>query len=317
MLDMRCQARYVLLGRIDLTCDALSDAILSENHGQRLSTTRSLSDVDDRSGAKAQFQSRRLSALGGLTWGNLDSIKQSGFRANHMHLRPKSYEPPANELTVGFCHPGRVLHMLGPKLGKDATVCVDVGDVTLWVSLCMALDKPGQRLLASMRMGTMGYSVCSAIAAWTLRGQEGQHIVAVAGDGGVQMSINELGTAQQLGARFLLIVLVNKKLGRVANEVWGKPGDPPPGGCEITAPDFCKLAAAYGGTGIRLASSEPSKIEAALDKALACKGVCVLEVIQDPDVKPFMAKNSSKVVASEANKDIPVVDDIEPTVQGA
>ena len=77
-------------------------------------------------------------------------------------------------------------------------LCVDVGDVTLWASLSACLTK-GQRTLSSERLGTMGYGVCAGIAASLIRAGEGRAVV-VAGDGGVQMTINELGTAQHLYA---------------------------------------------------------------------------------------------------------------------
>lgn len=279
LLDKSCTPECVLLGDIAGCCKALTKAVAG------------LGDPRMKSKPTQTSNGRKLSDLGDLDWGSNEELKAEGFDASHLSHRPVNYEVPHNELTTGFCHPGRVLKLLSPKLAAGSTICVDVGDVTLWTSLCLCLTKPGQRMLASMRLGTMGYALCSAMAACALRGAGEHHIVAIAGDGGVQMSLNELATLQQMQVKqMLLIVFVNKKLGRVKNEVWGPAGVPAPAGCDILAPDFCKLADAYGGTGLRLSSSDPATIEKTLDHALSCSGVCILEVIQDPNVKPLMTK---------------------------
>jgi len=171
--------------------------------------------------------------------------------------------------------------------------------VTLWTSLCLCLSKPDQRTLTSMRLGTMGYSLCAALAAGAL--QPESQLIAIAGDGGMQMSMNELSTLQQLPVRNLVvIVLVNRKLGRVANEVWGPAEAASAAGCELVVPDFCKMAEAHGGVGIRIATSDPDEVSRALDQALACQRLCVLEVMQDPAVKPLMAKRGSSAKQSAA-----------------
>jgi len=258
---------------------ALYDAVCSQLSSSDAADCKSLAHAPLRT---------QVTEFGGVVWGD-SAITEIGFRADKIDQRPSSYEVPEVEITAGFCHPGRVLQLLGPKLGEGAVVCVDVGDVTLWTSLCLCLTKPQQRLLTSMRLGTMGCSVCAAMAAGALRPES--QIVAIAGDGGVQMATNELETLRQMGfKRLLVIVFVNGKLGRVANEIWGPDGAPPPAGCQITNPDFKKLAEAHGGTGMGLADSNPLAVQAALDQALACEGLCILEVMQDPDVKPLMVK---------------------------
>jgi len=98
----------------------------------------------------------------------------------------------------------------------------------------------------------------------------------------------------------VVIVLVNRKLGRVANEVWGPAEAASAAGCELVVPDFCKMAEAHGGVGIRIASSDPDEVSRALDQALACQRLCVLEVMQDPAVKPLMAKRGSTAKQSAA-----------------
>jgi len=271
VMELRCNAIHSLTGDIASCCKALREAIKQSAASHNGHTVQ-------------QGLNKGLSCTGGKSWGH-----KHGFKADKNYKRPSTYDVPTDEITPNFCHPGCLLNLLGSRLPERSIVCVDVGDVTLWASLCLCLAKAGQRMLASVRLGTMGYSVCAAMAAVALRPDS--HFVVIAGDGGVQMSCNEFATLVQMKAkRLLIIILVNQKLGRVANEVWGGENAPPAAGCDIGVPDFCKLAEAYGGTGFRVTSSEQAQVGKVLDRALSCSGMCVLEVIQNPKVKPLMAK---------------------------
>jgi len=185
----------------------------------------------------------------------------------------------------GFCHPVRVLAPLGRKMRAGDVACVDVGDITLWSSLCMCMSG-GQRVLSSQGMGVMGYALPAAIAASLQRPD--QHVVAIAGDGGVQMTIGELATAMQMRCRLILVVFVNTILGRVHFGFEGVSGD------DIISPDFVALARAYGGDGVRVTSADEA--DAAVDAAWAYKGgddgrgVFVVEVHTDPELKAEYAK---------------------------
>ena len=173
--------------------------------------------------------------------------------------------------------------------------------------MAMCLNKPGQRVLSSEHMGIMGYSVCAALAAhaWAPDAQK----VVIAGDGGFQMSLQELATLQDHGANKLLvivmlngrlwpagkhscapcspshpgtptpppqvIVMLNGRLGRVQNEAWGAEDAE---GCAIGCPDLVKLAAAYGAPGTLVDSDTPDAIAAAvranLGQVRPCLGLC-------------------------------------------
>jgi thiamine pyrophosphate-dependent acetolactate synthase large subunit-like protein len=124
-----------------------------------------------------------------------------------------------------YCHPSVVLQELSKlrqdpsidHVSRDAVVTVDVGDVTLWASLCLCL-KGGSRTLYSERLGTMGYALNAAVAGILSR-PEPAGAVVLAGDGGFQMSLQELSTFQQMkrpGDKLLCIIFDNQVLGRVA-----------------------------------------------------------------------------------------------------
>ena len=95
------------------------------------------------------------------------------------------------------CHPGLLLKTLGPRLSPRDVVCVDTGDITLWASISLRITRRSV-VLSSERLGTMGYGLCAGIAASIERGGDARAIVIV-GDGGFQMTLNELGAATQQG----------------------------------------------------------------------------------------------------------------------
>lgn len=167
-------------------------------------------------------------------------------------------------------------------IAKRATVCVDVGDVTLWTSLSLTLQS-GSRTLYSERLGTMGYALCAGVAA-IAASPEPAAAVVLAGDGGFQMSLQELATFQQIkrpGDQLICFVLDNQVLGRVAF------GFDNAAGCEILGPDYVELAKAYGGNGVRLnATSEAAEV---VSQAMAAEGLFIVHVWVDPNVKADMA----------------------------
>ena len=173
-------------------------------------------------------------------------------------------------------------------VSRKAVVCVDVGDVTLWSSLSLNLQA-GSRTLYSERLGTMGYALCAGIAAVIARPEPSGALV-LAGDGGFQMSLQELATFQQMrrpGDKLLCVVFDNQVLGRVEF------GFDNAAGCDIIGPDYVALAKAYGGEGMRLDRTEDASHVIA--KAMSTEGLFLVHVIVDPEVKADMAsfKDSS------------------------
>lgn len=223
-------------------------------------------------------------------WRKLRSV------GSHFRFSPKNTE------SDNFCHPAKVLSALSSlrvdpgtdPVSRDAVVTIDVGDVTLWASLCLTL-KGGSRTLYSEHLGTMGYALNASIAG-ILSKPEPAGSVCLVGDGGFQMSLQELATFQQMkrpGDKLLCIVFDNQVLGRVAFGFEGA------GGCEIIGPDYVALVKAYGGDGVRLdRSADAVKV---VKGALAAEGLYLIHVIVDPEVRADMAKfndNALKVMNS-------------------
>ncbi|KAL3938123.1 MAG: hypothetical protein SGARI_001870 [Bacillariaceae sp.] len=202
----------------------------------------------------------------------------------------------------GFCHPAAVLGAISrartnpetAQIMKDAAICVDVGDITLWASLCLTLQD-GSRTLYSERLGTMGYSLCAGVASIMCRPNPAAAIV-LAGDGGIQMTLQELATFQQHrreGDRLIVFVSDNSILGRVAF------GFDNARGCEFESPDYVALAKAYGGDGIRL--EDTAKAAEVVQLAFQAEGLFIVHVLVDSHVKADMANFTDNSMKSIMN----------------
>ena len=105
--------------------------------------------------------------------------------------------------------------------------------------------------MASIRVAAD--ALCAGIAASLERGP-GSKAIVIAGDGGFQMTMNELGTAVQHGASLLIIVIDNGVLGRV--EFGFKNAK----GCALTGCDWVALARSYGADGVHVRSDSQVRL---------------------------------------------------------
>jgi thiamine pyrophosphate-dependent acetolactate synthase large subunit-like protein len=204
---------------------------------------------------------------------------------------------PEDRSQESYPHPSRILSAMTKYMRAQDVLCVDTGDVTLWTSLCLKLTK-GSVTLSSERLGTMGYGFCAAIAASLEKGP-GSKAVVVAGDGGFQMTMNELGTAVQNSANILIVVLDNGRLGRVEF------GFNDAKGCGLAGCDWVAVAKAYGAEGMAVHSD--ADIDAALRAGFAHVGVFIIAAYIDPDLKAEMAAPSSEDasnIARTPSKDV-------------
>lgn len=236
-------------------------------------------------------------------WGHLKGgsmSKPTGTPSTY--LQGKCIEQKDVESTE-YCHPAVFFDVMAKHLDEDSIICADIGDNALWLASSLAAER-GQRFLSSEHLGIMGYAINSGLAASLSAAKKG-HVdgestpktLIVAGDGGIQMSLNELATLKDHGAQnVLVVVIVNKRLGRVQNETWGPRVRAD--GCHVGSPDFVKLFDAYSfPNGSVLSTSNPEviaeTIEASWNSAKE-HGCCVIEIVQDEHVHPVMHKLSIK-----------------------
>jgi len=165
-------------------------------------------------------------------------------------------------------------------LYPDAIVTTEVGQNQMWTALFYKF-RHSRSLLTSGGLGTMGYGFPAAIGAQL--GNPGRKVIDIAGDGSIQMNIQELATAVQNGLPVIVAILNNGYLGMVRQ--WQElfyqrrysstclrtgtecpPSCPGPNeDCPVYTPDFVKLAEAYGAVGLRVAREQevrPALLEA-------------------------------------------------------
>jgi acetolactate synthase I/II/III large subunit len=179
----------------------------------------------------------------------------------------------------GRLSPAAVIRSIAAAF-PDAIICTDVGQHQMWTAQYYNFQQP-RSLLTSGGLGTMGYGFPAAIGAQI--GNPDRRVIDIAGDGSIQMNIQELATAVSEGVPVIVAILNNGFLGMVRQwqEIFYKrrysgvclergPGCPPDcadprADCPPYSPDFVKLAQAYGAVGIRV--SLPADIEPALREA--------------------------------------------------
>ena len=155
-------------------------------------------------------------------------------------------------------------------------VTTEVGQHQLWTIQAFNFTKP-RKLLTSGGLGTMGFGFPAAMGACLAKPDE--LVLNIAGDGSIQMNIQELATCVHYKLPVKNIILNNGYLGMVRQ--WQeKLYDGHYCGTDITSPDFVKVAEAYGALGIRVEKEE--QIESAIKEALAFDGPVFLEFIIEP-----------------------------------
>lgn len=216
------------------------------------------------------------------------------------YLQGKCIEPKDVKSTE-YCHPAVFFNVMAKHLDEDSVICADIGDNALWLASSLAATR-GQKFLSSEHLGIMGYAINSGLAASLSSSYKSKETdkstpktLIVAGDGGIQMSLNELATLKDHGAKnVLVVVIVNARLGRVQNETWGPRVRAD--GCHIGSPDFVKLFDAYSyPNGSILSTSNPEVIAETIESGWNSAkehGCCVIEIVQDEHVHPVMHKLS-------------------------
>ena len=148
------------------------------------------------------------------------------------------------------------------EMAKDAIMVTEVGQHQMWCAQFLKFRKP-RHWLTSGGLGTMGVGLPYAIGACVAHPDK--PVVCVTGDGSIQMNIQELATAKQLGVAPKIILLNNNYLGMVRQ--WQEleyDRRYSHSHMEVT-PDFKALAEAYGHVGIVV--DRPEDVEQALKDA--------------------------------------------------
>ena len=138
-------------------------------------------------------------------------------------------------------HPGRVVATLRAVLPDDAIVTTDAGNFAAWFGRGFRFRRPGTFI--GPTSGAMGYAVPAAIAAALVH--RDRPVVALAGDGGMAMTMAELETAAREGARIIVLVFDNERYGTI--RMWQERRGTGEGvATELGPVDFAAIAAGSG-----------------------------------------------------------------------
>jgi acetolactate synthase-1/2/3 large subunit len=167
----------------------------------------------------------------------------------------------------------------------NAIIVTGVGQNQMWAAQHFCYRKPNS-FVSSGGLGTMGFELPAAIGAKV--GCPDDTVWAIAGDGGFQMTIQELGTAVQDNIAVKIAILNNGYLGMVRqwqDLFYERRYVATP----LSSPDFVKVAEAYGMPGIRV--TDKSKVVPAIQKAMKHKGPFLIDFMVEPEenVYPMVA----------------------------
>jgi pyruvate oxidase len=171
--------------------------------------------------------------------------------------------------------PPYVMKVLNEKIADDAVISLDVGENCWWFGRNFQMKKT-QKMVMSGYLASMGSGLPGAMAA--ALAYPDRQIVCIAGDGGFSMVMEDFLTVLKYQMPVKVFVLNNQSLGMIEQEqkvegyqVWQT---------ELYNYNFADFAEHSGGTGIKV--TDPSELEAAVDKALSTKKPVIVDIDTDP-----------------------------------
>ena len=191
----------------------------------------------------------------------------------------KETYPLAYEQRDDVIKPQYVVEMIY-KLCKDKNpiITTEVGQNQMWAAQYFHFSKP-RTLLTSGGLGTMGYGMPAAIGAQAAFPD--RLVIDVAGDGSIQMCTQELTTAVENNLPVKVAILNNQYLGMVRQWQQLFYEKQYCATCLKMAPDFVKLAEAYGAVGLR--ATKPSEVEQVIQEAIATPRPVIMDFVVNPE----------------------------------
>lgn len=190
-----------------------------------------------------------------------------------LNLTRKSRHPfHYDKNTVGEIKPQRLIELVGELTRGEALVATDVGQHQMWVAQFYPFRFDHQ-IITSGGLGTMGFGLPAAIGAKLA--YPDKTVVAFVGDGGFQMTSQELAILNDYGLDIKIVILNNGALGMVKQWQEKFHGERFSHSIFESQPDFVKLAEAYGVKAVRL--TNPKTLERDLKKAFSEPGAVVVD----------------------------------------
>ncbi len=185
--------------------------------------------------------------------------------------------------------PTGILSAIYDATDGDAIIVSDVGQNQMWTARFYQWTRQNSHI-TSGGLGTMGFALPAAMG--VKMGVPDAPVWAIAGDGGIQMNIQELATLRQEGVAVKVAIMNNGYLGMVRQ--WQQffhsrnYSETP-----MTGPDYTLLAAAYGLTGIRVTRRD--EVAGAIKRAMETEGTVIIDFVieAEANVYPMVAPGSA------------------------
>lgn len=198
------------------------------------------------------------------------------YKIEDQKVIKKDLYPSKEVLTMG-----EVVRIVSEKVNGDAIIVTDVGQQQMIASRYSKF-KQSRSFITSGGLGTMGFGVPAAMGAKL--GRPDREVVAIVGDGGFQMTMQELGTISQYQIGVKIIILNNNYLGMVRQ--WQQLFfDKRYSFTKLQNPDFVKLAGAFSITARKVTLR--GDLTSAISEMIDHKGPYLLEVVVEKEDNVF------------------------------
>ncbi|MCK5450601.1 MAG: biosynthetic-type acetolactate synthase large subunit [Candidatus Omnitrophica bacterium] len=215
-------------------------------------------------------------------------VEKKGFEAWHKQIKKWKKEVPLIYKDDNKLRPQYIVEQIQKTTkNEDVIIATEVGQNQMWAAQHYTYTKP-RTWISSGGLGTMGYGFPAAIGAQV--GKPGAIVFDIAGDGSIQMNIQELATAVTEKLPIKIVILNNGYLGmvrqwqelfydkRYAWTVLDRKG-------ATMCPDFVKLAESYGAKGLRITKKED--VAKAIKTAVKTKGPVIMDFVVEKEENVF------------------------------
>jgi acetolactate synthase-1/2/3 large subunit len=210
------------------------------------------------------------------------TLPEQSIRAWRNRIRQWKAEMPLSYCRNQNIKPQYVIEKLHQLTGGRAIVATEVGQNQMWAAQFYRFDEPNA-FLTSGGLGAMGFGLPAAIGAQVACPD--RLVVDVAGDGSLQMNIQEFGTIVHYGLPVKVVILNNQYLGMIRQWQELFYGRRYSQSDMTQAPDFVKLAEAYGIKGLR--ATKPAEVKRVLKEGLETPGPVVMDFHVEPEENVF------------------------------